>query len=54
MAYGTVVQGNYIGTDITGTLALGNCIGIDIEGHLQASIGTDGQGSAPPTPSRET
>ncbi len=42
-SYGTVVQGNYIGTDITGTLARGNYIGIDVEGASSALIGTDGQ-----------
>ncbi len=45
-AYGTVVQGNYIGTDITGTLARGNYIGIDIEGASSSLIGTDGQDGA--------
>ncbi len=45
-AYGTVVQGNYIGTDITGTTALGNYIGIDIEGASSSLIGTDGQDRA--------
>ena len=45
-AYGTVVQGNYIGTDITGTLARGNNIGIDIEGASSSLIGTDGQDGA--------
>ena len=45
-AYGTVVQGNYIGTDITGTEALGNDIGIDIEGASSSLIGTDGQDGA--------
>ena len=43
---GTVVQGNYIGTDITGTLARGNYIGIDIEGASSSLIGTDGQDGA--------
>ncbi len=41
-----VVQGNFIGTDITGTLARGNDIGIDIEGVSTALIGTDGQDGA--------
>ncbi|MGO9919363.1 MAG: hypothetical protein ACLQIB_32270, partial [Isosphaeraceae bacterium] len=45
-AYGTVVQGNYIGTDITGTLARGNFIGVDIEGASSSLIGTDGQDGA--------
>ncbi|MHB1560433.1 MAG: beta strand repeat-containing protein, partial [Isosphaeraceae bacterium] len=43
-AYGTVVQGNFIGTDITGTLARGNAIGVDIEGASSSLIGTDGTG----------
>ena len=45
-AYGTVVQGNYIGTDITGTLARGNYIGIDLEAASSSLIGTDGQDGA--------
>ncbi len=42
-SYGTVVQGNYIGTDITGTKELGNDIGVDIEGASSALIGMTGQ-----------
>ena len=45
-AYGTVIQGNYIGTDITGTLARGNNVGIDIEGSSSTLVGTDGQDGA--------
>ena len=45
-AYGTVVQGNYIGTDITGTVALGNYVGVDIEGASSNLVGTDGQDGA--------
>ncbi len=45
-AYGTVVQGNFIGTDITGTLARGNNIGVDVEGASSSLIGTDGQDGA--------
>ena len=45
-AYGTVIQGNYIGTDITGTLARGNNVGIDIEGASSTLVGTDGQDGA--------
>jgi Ca2+-binding RTX toxin-like protein len=45
-AYGTVVQGNYIGTDISGTLARGNNVGVDIEGASWSLIGTDGQDGA--------
>ena len=45
-SFGTVIQGNYIGTDITGTKALGNYIGIDIEGSSSNLIGTDGQDGA--------
>ncbi len=42
-SHGTVVQGNFIGTDITGTRALGNDIGVDIEGASSALIGIEGQ-----------
>ena len=45
-AYGTVVQGNFIGTDVTGTLARGNLIGVDIQGASSSLIGTDGQDGA--------
>ena len=41
-AYGTVIQGNYIGTDITGALARGNNVGIDIEGQSGVLVGTRG------------
>ena len=43
-AHSTVIQGNYIGTDINGTLARGNNVGVDIEGDSSNLIGTDGQG----------
>jgi titin len=45
-AYGTVVQGNDIGTDITGTHAKGNNVGIEIDGQSSSLIGTDGLGGA--------
>ena len=44
--HGTVIQGNFIGTDITGTLARGNYVGIDIEAVSSSLIGTDGQDGA--------
>ena len=42
---GNSIQGNYIGTDITGTVALGNTgRGVSIEGSHRNVIGTDGDG----------
>jgi hypothetical protein len=32
-ALGTVIQGNFVGTDVTGTVALGNSVGISLEGR---------------------
>jgi hypothetical protein len=39
LEFGSVVQGNYIGTDVTGTQALGNGIGVSTEGTAYALIG---------------
>jgi CSLREA domain-containing protein len=36
---GTIVQGNYIGTDITGTRALGNAIGVNLTNSANNTIG---------------
>ena len=36
---GTVIEGNYIGTDITGLVGLGNYFGIDVEGAPNTTIG---------------
>jgi hypothetical protein len=40
LASGNVVQGNYIGTDVTGTAALGNDVGLSIEGSNNLVGGT--------------
>src|SRR5207249_1894029 len=36
---GTIVQGNYIGTDITGTRALGNASGVNLTNSANNTIG---------------
>ncbi len=36
---GNVVEGNFLGTDITGTVALGNGIGVFIDGTSNNLIG---------------
>ena len=42
-----VIEGNYVGTDVTGTVALGNFRGIDIrDGSHSNRIGTNGDGVA--------
>src|SRR5262245_27993234 len=41
---GFVIQGNFIGTDITGTKALGNGMGINDSGGTNAQIGGSGPG----------
>src|SRR5205807_1265542 len=42
----TVLQGNYIGTDVTGTHGLGNGVGVDIWGASQNTIGGSAPGAA--------
>jgi CSLREA domain-containing protein len=47
VAHDTTVQGNYIGTDVTGTAGLGNVAGISISGGYSHTIGgtTSGAGN---------
>ena len=40
LSTGNTIQGNYIGTDVTGTLALGNAEGVDMGGSLNTIGGT--------------
>jgi hypothetical protein len=37
--FGSVVEGNYVGTDVTGSLALGNQIGVEFYGGQGSTIG---------------
>ncbi len=43
LSFGNVIQGNYIGTDVTGTAAIGNVSGVEIQGAPDNTIG----GAAP-------
>jgi subtilisin-like proprotein convertase family protein len=41
---GTIIEGNYIGTDISGTLARGNSVGVRISGVANLTVGGTGAG----------